>query len=222
MTTSGLKTFSMDVAQIVEQAFSRIGGEPISGQEAKSARMELNLLLLYLVAKDAPLSARELKTFSTTAGTASYSLPIDVLNIQSMVYNNGSIDIELQREDMNDYLRIPNKSQAGLPMSYYVDRQASSLLVYLDQVPDAAYTIKYWATTKIEDVTKAIETIDLPSIYLPAIISNLAFRLSFLRRNIPMDYRQELKVIAAEELKTALEEDRTRTSLYVRPKLNNG
>ena len=218
MTTSGTKTFSMDVAQIIEQAFFRVGGNPISGEEAKIARFELNLLLLYLISKDAPLSARELKTFSTVAGTSTYTLPDDVINVQTLAYNNGSIDIELTRDDMNEYLRIPNKTQQGQPNRYFIDRGSENMTVYLYQVPNNTYTISYWATTRIEDVTKAVETIDLPPPYLPAIVSGLAYRLSFIRRNIDAQYRQELKDWAAEEMKTALEEDRTRTTLYIKPK----
>ncbi len=45
MASSGQTTFNLAIDDVIEQAFEQIGGQPISGEEARSARIALNLLL---------------------------------------------------------------------------------------------------------------------------------------------------------------------------------
>ena len=45
MASSGQTTFDLAIDDVIEQAFEQIGGQPISGEEARSARIALNLLL---------------------------------------------------------------------------------------------------------------------------------------------------------------------------------
>jgi hypothetical protein len=223
MTTSGTKIFNMEVAEIVEEALERIGGNPTSGEEAASARKTLNLLLIHLVNLSPPLSVQKLRNFTTVLGQASYTLPTDCVNVLVVTYADGTgKEIELRREDMMEYTRLYDKSQQGRPTTFYIQRERDDLKVFLWPMPDAAYTINYWATTKIEDITDAVNNLDLPTIYLPAVISGLAYLLSFKRRNIDANYRAELKATYDAELKAALEEDRTRVNFFVRPKINSG
>jgi hypothetical protein len=221
MATSGTTTFNLDTGQIVEEALERLGGGPISGEEAYSARTSLNLLLAHLVNLSAPLSTQETKTFNTVIGTASYALPTDVINVLNVVYRNQSgKDTELTRDDMIAYNNMWDKDLVGVPTTFYIDRTKDNLVMYLWPKPDKVYAINYRGTTKIEDVNKAINNLDIPTTYLPAIISGLAYYHSMKRRNIDPAYRQELKEMYNTELKAALEEDRTRTSYYVRPKIS--
>lgn len=223
MATSGTKIFNMEIAQIIEEALERIGGNPTSGEEAASARVSLNLLLTHLINLSAPLSAQKLMTFNTSANVVSYELPTEVVNILVMtIQDSTGNEIEVQREDMMEYARLYKKNQPGRPTTFYMQRKRDNLEVFFWPVADREYTIKYWATTKLEDVAAAINNLDLPTTYLPAIISGLAYYLSLKRRGIDAQYRQELKVVYDAELKAALEEDRTRTDYYVRPDINTG
>ena len=45
MATSGTRTFTLAVDEIIEDAYARIGGEPQTGKEASVGRRQLNLLL---------------------------------------------------------------------------------------------------------------------------------------------------------------------------------
>ena len=45
MTTSGTKTFELDVSEYIEEAFERCGIEVRTGYDLRSARRSLNLLL---------------------------------------------------------------------------------------------------------------------------------------------------------------------------------
>ena len=44
MATSGTRTFTLYVDEIIEEAYSRIGGETQTGKEASNGRRQLNLL----------------------------------------------------------------------------------------------------------------------------------------------------------------------------------
>ena len=44
MTTSGTRTFNLDVAEVIEEAYERCGLEVRTGYDAKTARRSLNLM----------------------------------------------------------------------------------------------------------------------------------------------------------------------------------
>lgn len=223
MATSGTTSFNMEVAQIIEEALERIGGNPTSGEEAASARTTLNLLLTHIINLSAPLNAQKLYNYTTTASTASYDMPDDVVNVLVVTISDTSgNEIELHRDDMMEYQRLYKKDQLGRPTTYYMQRLTDKAQMYLWPMPDTEYTVHCRVTRKLQDVNAAINNLDLPTIYLPAIISGLAYYLSLKRRNIDAQYRQELKILYETELKAALEEDRTRTNYYVRPTVNTG
>ena len=46
MTTTGAALFNMDLSEIIEDAFERVGSEARSGYDFKTARRSLNLLLM--------------------------------------------------------------------------------------------------------------------------------------------------------------------------------
>lgn len=222
MATSGTTSFNMEVAQIIEEALERIGGNPTSGEEAASARTTLNLLLTHIINLSAPLNAQKLYNYTTTASTASYDMPDDVVNVLVVTISDTSgNEIELHRDDMMEYQRLYKKDQLGRPTTYYMQRLTDKAQMYLWPMPDTEYTVHCRVTRKLQDVNAAINNLDLPTIYLPAIISGLAYYLSLKRRNIDAQYRQELKMLYETELKAALEEDRTRTDYFVRPSLGN-
>lgn len=223
MATSGTTSFNMEVAQIIEEALERIGGNPTSGEEAASARTTLNLLLTHIINLSAPLNAQKLYNYTTTASTASYDMPDDVVNVLVVTVSDTSgNEIELHRDDMMEYQRLYKKNQLGRPTTYYMQRLTDKAQMYLWPMPDTEYTVHCRVTRKLQDVNAAVDNLDLPTIYLPAIISGLAYYLSLKRRNIDAQYRQELKILYETELKAALEEDRTRTNYYVRPTVNTG
>lgn len=220
MTTSGTKTFTLDVAEIVEEALERVGGNPISGDEAKSARRSLNLLLNYLISENAPLNSQVQRSFSTVAGQAEYTLDNDVINIRNcaVLDPTTSREIELNREDIQEYNTSYIKSQTSRPTTFFITRTTDGLKMTLWPKPDQVYTIRSWCSAKLQDVSAASENIDLPTLYLPAICSGLAYYVSLKRRNIDPNYRQELKQLFSTELNAALKEDRLRTDLILVPK----
>jgi hypothetical protein len=124
-------------------------------------------------------------------------------------------DIALTKIDRSAYSALPNKLTTGQPSQYYVDRQTQpTISVYL--APDASTftTLKYYSIDRIEDAGSYTNNPDVPFRFLPCMCSGLAYYLS--QKKSP-DRIQLLKQLYEDELLRALNEDGSRTSVYISP-----
>jgi hypothetical protein len=213
MATSGTRTFTLAVDQIIEEAFSRIGGEPQTGKEAQQGRTSLNLLLQEWLNRSVQLWTITESTQSLTSGTANYTLNTHTVDIEEAVIqvtNSDSTvtDFQLERISRDDYLKIPNKSDQLTPV------------IYLYPTPDdSTQVFKYNERRRIEDITASTENIDIPDRFLPCAISGLSYYLSLKRPQIEMPRRQELKMLYEEEFQRAMQDNREKVDLIIRPDL---
>jgi hypothetical protein len=124
-------------------------------------------------------------------------------------------DIALTKIDRSAYSALPNKLSTGQPSQYYVDRQTQpTISVYL--APDASTftTLKYYSINRIEDAGAYTNNPDVPFRFLPCMCSGLAYYLA--QKKAP-DRIQLLKQLYEDELLRALNEDGSRTSVYISP-----
>ena len=124
-------------------------------------------------------------------------------------------DIALTKIDRSAYSALPNKLETGQPSQYYVDRQTQpTISVYL--APDASTftTLKYYSINRIEDAGAYTNNPDVPFRFLPCMCSGLAYYLA--QKKAP-DRIQLLKQLYEDELLRALNEDGSRTSVYISP-----
>ena len=75
-------------------------------------------------------------------------------------------------------------------------------------------TLKYYSINRIEDAGAYGNTPDTPFRFLPCMVSGLAYYLSFMKAAEKTDM---LKLAYEDEMKRALDEDGSRTSLYISP-----
>ena len=66
MVTSGTHTFSLDSAQIIEEAFERIGQQAKTGNDLRTARRSLNIILTKWVNDGVNLFTLDLETINMT------------------------------------------------------------------------------------------------------------------------------------------------------------
>ena len=223
MATSGTRTFTLAVDEIIEDAYARIGGEPQTGKEASVGRRALNLLLQEWSNRNIQLWTVTESTQTLTANTTSYTLNTHTVDITEAVIqktNSDSTvtDFELERISRDDYLRIPNKSDTGRPSQYFLDKQLTPK-VFLYPTPDNADVFKFNERRRIEDITLSTETVDMPDRFLPCAISGLSYYLALRRPQIDINRRQELKVLYEEELKRAMEDNREKVDLIIQPEI---
>ena len=223
MATSGTRTFTLYVNEVIEEAYSRIGGETITGKESSSGRRSLNLLFKEWSNRSIQLWSVSESTQTLTSGTANYTLNSYTIDVEDAVISvtnsdNTRTDYEIERISRDDYLKIPNKADTGRPSQYFLDKQLTPI-VYLYPTPNSADSFRYKERKALEDITAATETIDIPNRFLPCAISGLAYYLSLKRPQIEMQRRQELKVLYEEEFNRAMQDNREKVDLIIKPDL---
>ena len=80
MSTSGLTTFNPDIAEIMEEAYERVGVEIRTGYQFRTARRSLNYLLASWANKGLNLWTIEQGEFPLLVGVGTYDLPDDTID----------------------------------------------------------------------------------------------------------------------------------------------
>jgi hypothetical protein len=222
MATSGTTSFDLSIDEIVEDAYERIGMRINSGHDIKSARRSLNILFSEWGNRGVHLWKVALNEVALVAGQANYTVPTNVSDVlEAYISTAGGTpgtttnDLTLSKIDRSAYAALPNKGVQGQPSQYYVDRQTTPI-IYLYQTPDlSTYTyLKYYSINRIEDAGAYTNTADVSYRFIPCMVSGLAYYLSMKRAP---DRLQLLKLAYEDEMKRALDEDGSRTSLFITP-----
>jgi hypothetical protein len=223
MASSGTTAFNLDIDEVIDEAYVRCGLSTQSGYDLKRARRNLNLLFSEWGNRGLHLWKVELQEAALVSGQATYTVPSDVSDVleafissTATASNSASTqDISLTKIDRSAYAALPNKFATGQPSQYYVDRQITPV-INLYQTPDlnTYTTLKYFSINRIQDAGAYTNQSDAPFRFLPCMVSGLAYYLSFMKA---ADRTQMLKMAYEDEMKRALDEDGSRTSLYISP-----
>ena len=223
MATSGTTSFNLTIEEIIDEAFNRCGVRPNSGNDLKKARRNLNVLFSDWGNRGVHLWKVEQDEIQLVAGQAQYACNSDVSDVlEAFVSTTGggndsasTQDVSLTKIDRSAYAALPNKLNQGQPSQYYVDRQITPI-IYLYQAPNLSTytTLKYYSINRIEDAGAYGNTPDTPFRFLPCMVSGLAYYISFMKA---AEKTQMLKLAYEDEMKRALDEDGSRTSLYIAP-----
>jgi len=186
MATSGTATFNMDLTELVEEAFERAGSEMRTGYDLRTARRSLNLMFTDWANRGINLWTVEQGSQALTAGTGTYTLPADTVDLLDHVIrtNSGSqasqSDLSLSRISVATYASIPNKLTQGRPVQIYIDRQQSAPSINVWPVPDSSqtYTLIYWRLRRIQDAGNGVNTMDVPFRFLNCLTAGLAYYLA--------------------------------------------
>jgi hypothetical protein len=220
MTTSGTYTFSMDIDEVIEEALEMIGGEATLGNEPKSARRSINLLL-----QDWQNRGIQLWTIGTTAVTVttsvtSYVLGEENIDVLEAVVNRDNIDLQLERISMEEYLKVPRKGQTGRPTQFAVRRERDQSRVFLWPVPEnSTDAIKFETVKYFQDVSKSSQTADISRRFYPCLTAGTAYFMSMKRPGVDAGRIQMIKGEYEDRLARAQEEDKERASMYILPRL---
>ena len=227
MATSGTAAFNPDIAEICEEAFERCGLEMRSGYDLRTARRSLNIMSAEWSNRVLNLWTVAEGTLSITAGTATYTLPSDTIDLLEHVIRTGSgstqSDQSLTRISGSTYATLTSKNSEGKPVQIYVDRQATPT-VTLWPVPDSAstYTLVYWRIRRIEDVgAAASNTYDAPSRFIPPLVAGLAYQIALKRPEVDLNRVALLKAAYEEQFTLAADEDRSKASVQFVPSISS-
>lgn len=225
MATSGTATFNMDLTELVEEAFERAGAEMRTGYDLRTARRSLNLMFTDWANRGINLWTVEQGTQLLTAGTGTYNLPADTVDLIEQVIRTDSgsasnqSDLSLSRISVSTYSSIPNKLTQGRPVQIYIDRQATQPTINLWPVPDTAqtYTLIYWRLRRIQDAGNGVNTMDVPFRFLNCLTAGLAY---YIAMKVPggLERIQLLKQQYDEAWELAATEDREKATFQLVPR----
>jgi hypothetical protein len=225
MATSGTANWNINILDIIEEAYERIGVEVKGGYEIRTARRSLNLLSMEWANRGLNLWCVEAGTLSLTPGTATYNLPDDTIDILEGVIRtyagqqNNQTDIAITRISFVTYNTLPNKLVQGTPIQYYVARDTTTPEITFWQVPDNTISRQfvYYRLRRQQDVGQnANNNMDVPFRFVPAMISGLAYHLAS-KRPEAFARMPELKALYEEEFQRAADEDRQRSAVMLVP-----
>jgi hypothetical protein len=225
MATSGTAAFTLEFPEIVEEAFERAGSELRSGYELKTARRSMNLLFADWANRGVNLWTIDSGTINLVAGTDTYVLPVDTVDLIDHVVRTGAgnsstqADLTCTRISSSTYATIPNKLTQARPLQIWIQRlEAPQITVW--PVPDAAqtYQIVYWRLRRMQDAGNGSNTPDVPFRFLPALVAGLAYYLAIKLPN-SMDRLPMLKQQYDEAWQMASDEDREKASMRLVPRV---
>lgn len=186
MAISGTNAFNMDLTEVVEEAFERVGAELRSGYDLRTARRSLNLLFAEWANRGINMWTFEQGSIILTPGVATYDLPSDTVDLLEHVIRTGAgsastqADLNITRISVSTYATIPNKLQQARPIQVWIERRQETPRITVWPVPDntTTYTFVYWRLRRIDDAGTGVNTMDVPFRFLNAMVAGLAYYLA--------------------------------------------
>jgi hypothetical protein len=224
MTTSGTAAFSMDLTELVEEAFERAGGELRTGYDLRTASRSLNLMFSQWANKGLNMFTYEQGMINLIPGQATYNLPADTVDLLEHVIRTGAgsqstqADLTITRISVSTYATIPNKLQQARPIQVWIERLDTPRITVWP-VPDNSqpYVFVYWRLRRMQDAGTGVNTMDMPFRFYEAMTAGLAYHLAL---KIPgsMDRLPILKEQYDSAWELASSEDREKAAVRLVPR----
>tara|TARA_R100001369_G_scaffold21529_2_gene39140 strand:- start:100 stop:771 length:672 start_codon:yes stop_codon:yes gene_type:complete len=219
MATSGTRAFSLDVATAIEEAYELAGLEARTSYDAVTARRSMNIMFADWSNRGIQMWEVNREELSLIKGTNEYTLnsfDIDVLDAYIEQTLNGIVtDYTLERIDRNEYISIPNKTVQARGTQYWIERKKSPVFHIYPTPDNATDKLIYYVWRTIEDSTTSINDVDIPTRFMPCLVSGLAYYLC-LKKNV-----QKLPIIKQQyeqDLANALKYDEDRSPVRLVPR----
>ena len=215
MSGAGSHLFDPDLAELIDEAFERIGVDPvkITARHIRSARRSMNLMLSLWATRGVTDWGVEQAQVTVTPGMTTFDLPegaYDILEANVIRDRSATPMTAIGREEYHD---LPRKDDAGLPDRYFVDRGKRPPKVYIWQIGEnSTDVIDYWYFRQYKDVGGMGERLDMPHFFFEAFASGLAARLA--EKYQPERLAEKMQ-IAENALTLALQEDGSRADLRI-------
>ena len=223
MAQSGTFNFNLDIDEVIQEATEMIGGEQTLGHEPKSARRSINLMLNDWQNRGVLLWSTFTTAVTVATSTTTYALDSSVNDALFVTYKETSsaVETKLERISFEEYHVIPNKDQKGRPTQYAVKKDINNPTIHLYPIPDRSTGILgVEAIRQVQDADKSFQQdADAPVRFLPCLTAGLAYYMGLKRPGLPGERLALLKQNYEELLMRAMEDNKDRASLMVKPRL---
>lgn len=209
-----------DLPELFEEAYEQAGLSMRSGYDLKTVRRSFNLMLLEWQNRGLNLFTIEAGTLPLVAGTATYTLPVDTIDLIEHQLRTGSgtqqVDTTLERISVATYAQQTNKNIRARPTQIFVQRLPTSVTATLWPVPDTAYTMAYYRLKGMDGLTSGIgsSVTNIPPRFVPALVAGLAYYIA-MKRPETGQRAVALKSVYEEQFALAAGEDEERASVYL-------
>lgn len=182
MTTSGTTDYSLTVRDIVKRALDDELGVVPSGDAPTADELTFGINKLSGMLKSWQIKGvlwkQETVDQVGVADTATIALGSFVRGVNGCRFaESATNERAMQRFERDDYNVLPNKAASGTPTIYYVQRAEDGLVLSVWPVPTTAFTLKLDIDRKMDTVTDASETLDVPEELHETVIASLAVRM---------------------------------------------
>ena len=208
-----------DIPDLFEEAYQRAGLELRTGNDLRNARRSFNILTMEWQNRGLNLWTIEAGTQVLTAGTATYTLPADTVDVIEHQIRTGTgtsqTDTNLTRVSVSTYAKQSAKNTTGKPTQIFIQRLAASTTVTLWPVPDSAstYTLSYYRIAGIDGISSGIDgtsTSFVPPRFVPCLVSGLAYYIAMKRPEVAnrvtplkQEYEFQFELAAGEDSESA-------------------
>ena len=218
MATSGTKTFSLDTAAVMEEAYELAGLELRTGYDAVTARRSLNIMFSDWANRGVNVWTIAQVSLTLTEGTANYTLnsyDIDIVDaVLRRTIGSTVTDIQMTSVGREEYLNVPTKETKGRPIQSFLDRPSTPIL-YLWPTPENSTDIFLSnRIQRMDDINASVNDPDLPSRFIAPMVSGLAFYIA-VKKN--PERVALLKPMYEEDFARAIAGDQGRASLHLVP-----
>ena len=156
-----------------------------TGYDLRTARRSLNLMFADWANRGINMWTFEQGSIPLVAGTATYDLPTDTVDLLEHVIRTGAgsastqADLTITRISVSTYATIPNKLQQARPIQVWIER-LNTPRITVWPVPDNSqpYTFVYWRLRRIQNAGEGVNTMDMPFRFLPCMVAGLAYYLA--------------------------------------------
>ena len=219
MATSGTKTFKLSIADTIEEAYELAGIELRTGYDAETARRSLNIMFADWSNRGVQMWEISKVELTLTEGTSEYTInsyDIDILDAYIERTVNGSVtDLILERIDRNEFVSIPNKETKARSTDYWLERLKTPVIHLYPTPENSTDKLVYYVWRTIEDANAQVNDIDIPTRFVPCLVSGLAYYLC-LKKNV-----QKLPIMKEQyeqDLRNAMRYDEDRSPLKLVPR----
>lgn len=219
-----MATVVPNMAELFEEAYERAGVEMRSGYDLKTIRRSLNLLTLEWQNRGLNLFTIEAGTIPLVAGTATYTMPADTIDLLEHSLRTGTgttqRDTTLERVSVSTYAQQSSKNMMSRPTQVFLQRLATSVTVTVWPIPDAsqAYTMSYYRLKGIDGIESGIggAVTSVPPRFVPALVAGLAYMIA-VKKPEAASRALLLKQAYDEQFDLASGEDEERASIRLVP-----
>jgi hypothetical protein len=224
MSTSGTYNFNPSLGEITLYAYQLIGVRPtaVLQEHIDAARTATNMMFTRWSNQGVNLWQVVPYTQTLTQGLGTYSVdPNAVVILDAFITTtSGSINTDriILPISRTEYLSYPNKSQQGFPTTFWFNRLLAPTIT-LWPVPDGSQTsLTYYSVYRIQDANmNGTENLDMPAIWLEAMVYGLAERLAQIWAPDKIAF---LKPMADEAYTIAANQNIETAGQYISPQLS--